>query len=150
MTYKSSDSNAKLMDFSFVGDQHLSIDEMLHIAYLEGQKDFKKDIIKMIENNLQTSAGFSSLFLKKLEEKSIEVKDMFLRILDFTEFECLVLMSDKDYYTKDKRWEAYNISRNLNESIDNINIKFSLMPYSDELKSDTIASEGFYFKYDSK
>lgn len=138
------------MDFSFVGDNQLSIDDMLEIAYNEGQKDVHKDFKKGLEKNLQTTAAFSSLFKNKLSEKEIKVENMFLRILSYSEFECLVVISDKDYYAKNKRWDAYNISRNLNAKIGEIDIQFSLMPDSEEIKKANITSEGFYFKYASE
>lgn len=150
MTKQGEANKTKLTDFDFVGEGHFSFDDMLHLAYLEGQKDFQKDLIKKLERGLQTSAGFSSLYREKLKDLEIEVEDMFLKILNFDEFECLVLLSDKDYYEKSKRWVAYNISRELNESIGDINILFSLMPHSDKVEQDKITSEGFHFKYDGK
>jgi len=140
-------NDPKLLDFNFVGDEHFSFEDMLHHAYLEGKKDFQKELISKMQNGLQTSAMTSSLFKEKLKEQNIEVKDMFLRILDLTEFECLVLISDKAYYSKEMRWSAYNIARNLNNRIDEIDLKFSLMPYSEYIKKDTITSEGYCFKY---
>ena len=143
-------NNPKLLDFNFVGDAHFSYEDMLHHAYLEGKKDFQKELISKMQNGLQTSAMTSSLFKEKLKDQNIEVKDMFLRILDLTEFECLVLLSDKDYFSKEMRWNAYAIARNLNNKIDEIDIKFTLMPYSDDIRKDIISSEGYCFKYDAK
>lgn len=143
-------NNPNLLDFNFVGDEHFSFEDMLHHAYLEGKKDFQKELISKMQNGLQTSALTSSLFKEKLKEQKIEVKGMFLRILDLSEFECLVILDDKHYYTKDLRWKAYSIARNLNNNIDEVNIKFSLMPYSEDLKNDKITSEGYCFKYGSK
>lgn len=143
--------NPKLLDFNFVGDEdHFSYADMLHHAYLEGKKDFEKELVAKMQNGLQTSAMTSSLFKEKLKEQNIEVKDMYLRILDLTEFECLVLISDENYYTKEKRWNAYGIARNINSNIDEVDIKFSLMPYSEDLKKDSISSEGYCFKYGSQ
>lgn len=150
MTDNNSATKGKLQDFNFVGDGHFSLEDMLHVAYLEGKKDYQKDLLNTVNQGLQTSAVTSSLFKEKLKSKDIQVIDMYLRVIDFSEFECLVIISDKDYYTKTKRWEAYNISRNLNASIDKVDIKFSLMPFSEEMKTDSISSEGFYFKYDSE
>jgi len=149
MTDNTANKN-KLLDFSFVEGNQLSIDDMLEIAYNEGQKDVHKNFKKGLEKNLQTAAALSSLFKKKLSEREIMVENMFLRILSFSEFECLVLISDKDYYTKSKRWEAYNISRNLNANTDEIDIQYSLMPGSEEVNKTSITSEGFYFKYASE
>jgi hypothetical protein len=75
---------------------------------------------------------------------------MFLRILDFAEFECLVVIADADYYDKKKRWGAYAISKILNNNIDEIDIKFSLMPFSEQIVGETITAEGFCFKYATK
>ena len=149
MTDNTANKN-KLTDFSFVEGNQLSIDDMLEIAYNEGQKDLHKDFKKGLEKNLQTAAALSSLFKNNLSERKIRVENMFLRILTYSDFECLVLISDKDYYTKSKRWEAYNISRDLNAKIEDIDIQFSLMPSSEDVKKSSITSEGFYFKYASE
>lgn len=138
---------AKLLDFDFVGEEHFSLEDMLHNAYLEGKKDFQKELVQKLQKGLQHSAVTSSLFKEKLKDAEITVKDMFLRIVDFSDFECLVVIDDPDYYDKDKRWKAYGISRNINENIDDININFSLMPFSEEMSKDTMISEGFCYKY---
>lgn len=144
---KTFENTTRLFDFDFIGDTHFSVDDMLEVAYLEGKNDFQKELKNQINNGLQTSAVTSSLFKEKLDDKKVCVKNMFLRILDFAEFECLVILSDKDYYEKSKRWAAYKIARELNENLDDIDIKFSLMPFSDKIESNKISSEGFYFKY---
>lgn len=140
----------KLFDFDFVGDDHFSYEDLLHQVYLQGKKDYEKELVSKLKNGLQTSALTSSLFREKLEAIGIKVTDMFLRIIDLSEFEALVVLSDEDYYVKDKRWNAYKISRNLNSTIDDLDIKFSLMPFSDKIVEDTIKSEGFFFKYVDK
>ena len=61
MTDNTANKN-KLLDFSFVEGNQLSIDDMLEIAYNEGQKDVHKNFKKGLEKNLQTAAALSSLF----------------------------------------------------------------------------------------
>lgn len=140
-------NNGKLQDFDFIGEEHFSMEEMLKEAYLEGQKDLKRDIKNKLNKGLQTSAVTSSLFKEKLEDSGMKVKNMFLRISDLVEFECLAIISDENYFDQSKRWNAYAIARDLNQNLDDLEIKFSLLPFSEKIEQEKITSEGFYFKY---
>ena len=49
-------NDPKLLDFNFVGDEYFSLEDMLHVAYLEGKKDYQKDLLNKVNQGLQTSA----------------------------------------------------------------------------------------------
>lgn len=149
-----SDQRAKkesiLVDFELIGNEHFDISDLLHEAYLEGKKDYQKELKEKIQSGLQISAAVTSLFRSKLQELGTNVTDMFLRVEGFKEFEALVVIEDAQYYDKVKRWNAYNLAKTLNDGIDELDLNFSLMPHSENLQPDIIKSEGFYFKYASK
>lgn len=145
MDTKQAKKESVLIDFNTVGENILP-DEIID-AYLAGKKHFVKEIKEKITHGLQTSAVASGLFKLKLDQISINVKDMYLRINDLEDFESLVIIEDKDYYDKEKRWKVYDISREVNKGLSELNINFSLMPFSDDIKDELITSEGYIFKY---
>jgi len=145
MSETAENRGSRLIDFDFIGNS-FNQEDMLG-AYLEGRKDVQKEIESLIKNRLQTTAISSSLLREKLREILVNVRDMYLRIVDLKNFECLVIIDDEDFYNKEKRWDAYKAGRNVNDSIDDIDLTFSIMPFSENLLKDKITAEGFYFKY---
>ncbi len=138
-----------LFDFGIVGEQ-LSISDLLHSSYMRGRNDLIKEIEKDFQNNLQSAAQSSSLLKSKLQEKDVEVKDMFLKITDFNTFKCLVILGENDYYNSDKRKESYKVARHINDTNSRIELDFSFMPHSIEIVDSNITSDGYILRYGSK
>ena len=133
-----SENNLNLLDFGIVGEQ-LTISELLHSSYVRGREDFKK--------NIQSAAHSSSLLKSKLSEIEVDVKDMYLKIINFNTFKCLVIVNEEDFYSKEKRWNSYKISEHINSTNSRIDLTFSFMSNSEELMVDNVTSDGFIFKY---
>ncbi|MGY5847134.1 hypothetical protein ACW6QP_06910 [Salegentibacter sp. HM20] len=143
---ENSGNQLNLLDFGIVGEQ-LSISELLHSSYVRGREDFQKEIEIDFKKNLQSAAHSSSLLKSKLLEVGVEVKEMYLKIINFNAFKCLVVIKKEDYYSKEKRWKSYKISEHINSTNSRIDLTFSFMSYSEELVVDNITSDGFIFKY---
>jgi|SRR5690606_31352412 len=141
-----SDDNLNLFDFGIVGEQ-LTISELLHSSYTRGREDFQKEIEIDFKKNIQSAAHSSSLLKSKLSEINVNVKDMYLKIINYNAFKCLVVVDKEDFYPKDKRWNAYSISEQINGTNSRFDLTFSFMSNSDELVIDNITSDGFIFKY---
>lgn len=135
--------NFKVVDGKFTADEVLN-------AYFNGKDSVLKDFKELINNGLQLSSVSSNYLFEKLKNESIKIEGMYLRFVTPKEFDTLVIISDEDYYNKEKRWNAYKYAREINQSIDNISLNFSFIPYSDEIDNSIIASDGFAFKYDKK
>ena len=144
-----SENNLDLLDFGIVGEQ-LSISELLHSSYVRGREDFQKELESDFKNNIQSAAHSSSLLKSKLLELDIVVKDMYLKILNFNAFKCLIVLRKEDFYSKNKRWNSYRISENINKTNSRIELTFSFMASSENLVADNITSDGFIFKYGSE
>ncbi|MEP5913705.1 MAG: hypothetical protein ABJ277_09560, partial [Flavobacteriaceae bacterium] len=86
----------------------------------------------------------------KLQEEDIEVNDMYLKVVDFNTFKCLVVLKEEDFYSKDKRRKSYVVSDHINNTTNRIELDFSMMAFSDELVVENIKSDGFIFKYASE
>jgi hypothetical protein len=138
--------NLNLLDFGIVGEE-LSIGELLHSSYARGREDFQKEIESDFTKNIQSAAHSSSLLKSKLLEIGVEVKDMYLKIVDFNAFKCLVIISKDDYFSEDRRWKSYNISEHINNTNSRIDLTFSFMAFTKELVVDNITSDGYIFKY---
>jgi hypothetical protein len=138
-----------LFDFGIVGEQ-LSISELLHSSYIRGRQDILKEIETDFQNNLQSAAQSSSLLKSKLQEKSIEVKDMFLKVVDFNTFKCLVIIDKDDYFSKEKRKHAYKVARNINDTNSRIELSFSIMSHSKDIVDSNITSDGYILRYGQK
>ena len=144
-----SENNLDLLDFGIVGEQ-LSISELLHSSYVRGREDFQKEIESDFKNNLQSAAHSSSLLKSKLLELDVVVKDMYLKIINYNAFKCLIVLRKEDFYSKEKRWSSYKISENINKTNSRIELTFSFMASSENLVVDNITSDGFIFKYGSE
>jgi DNA polymerase III alpha subunit (gram-positive type) len=140
------DNQLNLLDFGIIGDQ-LSIGELLHSSYKRGREDLLKEIKKDFKNNLQSAAQSSSLLKSKLSEVEIEVNDMYIKVVDFNKFKCLVVLKSEDFYLKTKRRQSYKISEHINNTNNRIELEFSIMSNSEEIEVNNITSDGFLFKY---
>lgn len=140
------DNQLNLLDFGIIGEQ-LSISELLHSSYVRGREDFQMEIEKDFKNNLQSAAHSSSLLKSKLLEEGIEVNDMYIKVVDFNTFKCLVVLKKDDFYSKEKRRKSYNVSEHINNTNNRIELYFSLIANSSDLEIDNITSDGFLFKY---
>lgn len=138
-----------LLDFGIIGEQ-LSISELLHISYLRGREDYRKEIETDFKKNLQSAAHSSSLLKSKLLEIEVKVIDMYLKFINFSTFKCLVVLDKNDFYDKDKRWTSYKLAENINNTNSRIDLTFSFMSNSEDLTIDNITSDGFIFRYGSK
>lgn len=141
-------NHLNLLDFGIIGEQ-LSISELLHSSYVRGREDFQKEVEVDFKKNIQSAAHSSSLLKSKLLEFKIDVKDMYLKIINFNTFKCLVVIDKNDYYSKDKRWKSYKISEHINNTNSRIDLTFSFMSNSEDVVVDNITSDGFIFKYGS-
>ncbi len=141
-----SENNLNLLDFGIVGEQ-LTISELLHSSYVRGREDFQKEVEVDFKKNIQSAAHSSSLLKSKLSEIGIDVRDMFLKIINFNTFKCLVVIDEDDFYSKDKRWNAYKVSEEINSTNSRIDLTFSFMSNSEEVMVDNVTSDGFIFKY---
>lgn len=139
-------NNLNLLDFGIVGE-NLSISELLHSSYVRGKEDFQKEIEGDFKKNIQSAAHSSSLLKSKLSEIGIEVVDMYLKIINFNSFKCLVVLNGNDFYNKELRWKSYKISEHINSTNSRIDLNFSLMSNSKDLEVDNITSDGYIFKY---
>lgn len=138
--------NLNLLDFGIVGD-NLSLSELLHSSYVRGKKDLQKEIASDFEKNLQSAAQSSSLLKSKLLEIDIQVQEMYLKIINFNEFKCLIILNRADFYSKEKRWNSYKISDQINNTNSRIELTFSFIASSESIETDNIVSDGFIFKY---
>lgn len=138
-----------LLDFGIIGDQ-LSISELLHSSYVRGREDFQKEVEVDFKKNIQSAAHSSSLLKSKLLEVNVVVKDMYLKIVNFNTFKCLVVIEKEDYISKEKRWNSYKISEHINNTNSRIDLTFSFMSNSDDVVVDNITSDGFIFRYGGK
>ncbi len=141
-----SENNLDLLDFGIVGEE-LSISELLHSSYVRGREDLQKEIESDFKKNIQSAAHSSSLLKSKLLEKDVVVNEMYLKIINYNSFKCMVVLRKEDYYSKDKRWNSYKISENINKTNSRIDLTFSFMANSENLVVDNITSDGFIFKY---
>lgn len=139
--------NFNLLDFGIVGGDKVSIGELLHSSYTRGREDLKNEISSDFQKNLQSAAHSSSLLKSKLKDFDIDVKEMFIKIVDFEAFKCLVIINDEDYFNKAKRIKSYNTARNINNTNTRIELDFSIISYSSEIVTENIISDGFVFKY---
>jgi hypothetical protein len=146
---QNTDNVLNLLDFGIVGEQ-LSISELLHSSYIRGREDFQKEIESDFKKNIQSAAHSSSLLKSKLLEIDVKVIDMFLKVINFNTFKCLVIINMKDYYSNDKRWNSYKISEHINNTNSRIDLTFSFMASSESIELDNITSDGYLFKYGSK
>lgn len=133
--------NFKVVDGQFTADEVLN-------AYFRGKDSVMKELKELIKSGLQLSSVSSNYLFEKLKNESIKVEGMYLRFVTPKEFDTLVIIADEDYYNKEKRWNAYKYAREINQSIDDLSLNFSFIPYSDEIDNSIIASDGFAFKYD--
>lgn len=135
--------NFKVVDGQFTADEVLN-------AYFKGKESVMKELKELIKSGLQLSSVSSNYLFEKLRNEEIKVEEMYLRFVTPKEFDTLVIISDEDYYNKEKRWNAYKFAREINKSIDDFSLNFSFIPHSDEIDNANIASDGFVFKYDKK
>jgi tRNA splicing endonuclease len=135
--------NFKVVDGRFTADEVLN-------AYFKGKESVMKELKELIKSGLQLSSVSSNYLFEKLKNEAIKVEGMYLRFVTPKEFDTLVIISDEDYYNKEKRWNAYKYAREINKSIDDLSLNFSFIPHSDEIDNSIIASDGFVFKYDKK
>lgn len=140
------ENNLNLLDFGIVGEQ-LTISELLHSSYIRGREDFQKEVEEDFKKNIQSAAHSSSLLKSKLVEIDVDVKDMFLKVINFNTFKCLVIIDEKDFYSREKRWNSYKISEEINSTNSRIDLTFSFMSNSEEIMVDNVTSDGFIFKY---
>lgn len=143
------ENKLNLLDFGLIGEE-LSIGELLHSSYKRGREDVIKEVEKEFQNNLQSAAQSSSLLKSKLLQDDIEVKDMYIKVVDFNTFKCLVIINKKDYVSKLKRRKSYKVSEHINDTNNRIDLDFSLMSFSEDLMVENITSDGFIFKYVTK
>ncbi|MBO3100300.1 hypothetical protein [Gelidibacter pelagius] len=141
-----SENDLNLLDFGIVGEQ-LTISELLHSSYVSGREDFQKEVEIDFKKNIQSAAHSSSLLKSKLSEIDVDVKGMFLKVINFNTFKCLVIVNEEDFYSRDKRWNSYKISEDINSTNSRIDLTFSFMSNSDEIMVDNVTSDGFIFKY---
>lgn len=136
------------LNFRVVDDQ-FTADEVLN-AFFQGKESVMKEVKELIKSGLQLSSVSSNYLFEKLKNETIKVEGMYLRFVSPKEFDTLVIISDEDYYNKEKRWNAYKYAREINKSIDDFTLNFSFIPQSDEIDNLIIASDGFVFKYDKQ
>lgn len=136
------------LNFRVVDDQ-FTADEVLN-AFFQGKESVMKEVKELIKSGLQLSSVSSNYLFEKLKNETIKVEGMYLRFVSLKEFDTLVIISDEDYYNKEKRWNAYKYAREINKSIDDFTLNFSFIPQSDEIDNLIIASDGFVFKYDKQ
>lgn len=141
-----SENNLNLLDFGIVGEQ-LTISELLHSSYVRGREDFQKEVEVDFKKNIQSAAHSSSLLKSKLLEIGVHVNDMYLKVVSFNTFKCLVIVDKEDFYSKDKRWKSYKVSEDINSTNSRIDLTFSYMSNSEDLMVDNVTSDGFIFKY---
>ncbi len=141
-----SENNLNLLDFGIVGEQ-LTISELLHSSYVRGREDFQKEVEVDFKKNIQSAAHSSSLLKSKLSEIEVGVKDMYLKVINFNTFKCLVVIDNEHFYSKEKRWSAYKISEHINNTNSRIDLTFSFMSNSEDITVDNVTSDGFIFKY---
>lgn len=141
-----SENDLNLLDFGIVGEQ-LTISELLHSSYVRGREDFQKEVEIDFKKNIQSAAHSSSLLKSKLSEIDVDVKGMFLKVINFNTFKCLVIVNEEDFYSRDKRWNSYKISEDINSTNSRIDLTFSFMSNSEEIMVDNVTSDGFIFKY---
>ena len=140
------DTNFNLLDFGIIGEQ-LSVGELLHTSYMRGREDVFNDLKRDFKNNLQSAAQSSSLLKSKLKECDIDVKEMYLKVVDVETFKCLVVLDSNHFYIKEKRRESYSMSQQINDTNNMIELDFSIMSFSKDIEVDNITSDGFVFKY---
>ena len=140
------DTNFNLLDFGIIGEQ-LSVGELLHTSYMRGREDVFNDLKRDFKNNLQSAAQSSSLLKSKLKECDIDVKEMYLKVVDVETFKCLVVLDSNHFYIKEKRRESYSMSQRINDTNNMIELDFSIMSFSKDIEVDNITSDGFVFKY---
>jgi len=140
------ENKLNLIDFGLIGED-LAIGDLLHSSYKRGTEDVIKEMEKAFQNNLQSAAQSSSLLKSKLQEYSIEVIDMYLKVVNFNTFKCLVILNNEHFYKKEKRRKSYKVSEHINDTNNSIEPDFSIMSYSADLVSENITSDGFIFKY---
>ncbi len=138
-----------LMDFGVV-DEQVSISELLHSSYLRGRQDLVKEIENDFRTNLQSAAQSSSLLKSKLSEKGIGVVSMFIKVLDFRAFRCLVVLDADDFYHENKCKKAYFTAHDISDTNSHIEMDFSFMPDSEHLDESNITSDGYFLKYAAK
>lgn len=141
-----SENNLNVLDFGIVGEQ-LTISELLHSSYVCGREDFQKEVEVDFKKNIQSAAHSSSLLKSKLSEIDVDVKSMFLKVINFNTFKCLVIVDEDDYYSREKRWNSYKISEDINSTNSRIDLTFSFMSNSEDLMVDNVTSDGFIFRY---
>lgn len=144
-----SENNLNVLDFGIVGEQ-LTISELLHSSYVCGREDFQKEVEVDFKKNIQSAAHSSSLLKSKLSEIDVDVKSMFLKVINFNTFKCLVIVDEDDYYSREKRWNSYKISEDINSTNSRIDLTFSFMSNSEDLMVDNVTSDGFIFRYGTK
>ena len=135
--------NFKVVDGKFTADEVLN-------AYFDGKDSGKQDLKDLINRGLQLSSLSSNYLFEKLKNQTITVEDMYLRFVTPTEFDTLIVISEEDYYSKEKRWNAYDYAREINKNIDDVLLNFSFIPNSDQIDYGIIASDGFIFKYEKQ
>lgn len=133
--------NFKVVDGKFTADEVLN-------AYFKGKSSVMKELKEIIKTGLQLSSVSSNYLFEKLRNEEIKVEEMYMRFVTPKEYDTLVIISDEDYYNKEKRWNAYKYAREINKSIDDLSLNFSFIPHSDEIDNSIIASDGFVFKYE--
>ena len=72
---------------------------------------------------------------------------MYLKIINFNAFKCLVILNKEDFFDKVKRWNSYKISENINSTNSRIDLIFSFMASTEDIETENIISDGFIFKY---
>lgn len=135
--------NFKVVDGNFTADDVLN-------AFFSGKDSILKELKEQINTGLQLSSISSNYLFEKLKNESINIQGMYLRFVTPKEFDTLVIIADEDYYDKNKRWNAYNYAREINQNLADISLNFSFIPFSEEIDNSIIASDGFAFKYDDK
>lgn len=136
-----------LLDFGIVDDNEFTISELLHTSYTRGREDVVKEIEIDFQKNLQSAAQSASLLKFMLVESKINVKDMYIKVVDYNTFKCLVVIDKKDYFNKEKRVKSYKTSQHINSTNSRIELDFSIMAFSDNIEIGNIVSDGFMFKY---
>ena len=127
-------------------------DDMLIDAHLSGiEKGLSRNeepVQKAFEDNLQAALKLTgSLFKKDL--KPLKPSDMFMRVLDITSFEVLILVDTEQYLNAGKRKSLYNKLQDVTRETESntFHLSFSVAPKTENTNIDLITADGFFLRY---
>lgn len=139
-----------LLDFGVIDNNQVSIDELLYTSYIRGRKDVIEEIQSEFKKNLQSAAQSSVLLKLTLDQDDVTIKDMFLKVIDYNTFKCLIIVERSNYFDRDKRRKIYRESKNINSTNNSIELDILVTPFSENIEITNIISDGFKFRHNAK